>query len=252
MAHARSEADHRGVDVSADRSAHAGIRLSFPDLSAARPAIVAPLAQLVDAAHRELASALPVLSPQELVQAASVVFSEMQALLLTLRGQHLEGAWRRELWDAQWQPILALHDGSLAKRLQLQASDGEPLTVCFGKRARSTAVAPPHQKQVYPYGDGCGLVHPDSTGLRRPSFRYYCPRCRQQETKRQAKARSDSVGDWLGFEPVLTFDEHGQRYQPGSAPAHAAAKTSSPPTVEFVVAMIAARDTGSRGREGVE
>lgn len=153
---------------------------------------------------------LPLLPPQELAQAASLVFSEIQALLLTLRGEHLEDTWRRELWDAQWQPVLALHDRALAKRLQLQASDGKPLTVCFGKRARTIAVPPPHHKQVYPYGDGCGLVHPDSTGLRRPSFRNYCPRCRQRETRRQTKARSDAVAQWLGLEPVLAFDEHGQ------------------------------------------
>jgi hypothetical protein len=199
-----------GVVLSAERSAQTGIRLAFPGLSAARPAVVAPLAQLVDAAHRELASSYAVLSRQELAQAASLVFSEIQTVLADLRGERLEGAWRRELWDAQWQPVLALVDRALAKRLQLEASGGEPLTVCFGKRARTVAVPLPHNNQIYPYGDGCGLVHPDSVGLRRPSFRYYCPSCRQWETGRQAKARSDAVAQWQGFEPMLTFDEHGQ------------------------------------------
>jgi predicted RNA-binding Zn-ribbon protein involved in translation (DUF1610 family) len=210
VAHKASQAVHTDVVLSAEQRAQAGIRLAFPGLSAARPAVVAPLAQVVDAAHRELASALPVLSLQALGQAASLVFSEIQAVLLDVSGERLEGTWRRELWDAQWQPLLALRDRGLAKRLQLDAADGHPLTVCFGKRARSTAVPPPHHSQVYPYGDGCGLVYPDSVGLRRPTFRYYCPQCGTSETGRQRNARSLAVAQLRGLEPVLTFDENGQ------------------------------------------
>jgi hypothetical protein len=211
VAHKASQATHVGASVSLGLSAQAGIRLAFPRLTSIRPDVVTPLAQVVEAALRELRSALPVLRPEELVEAASSVFVEIQAALADREGEHLEGPWRRELWDAQWQPVLALAgQRGLAKRLQLQAAAGKPLTVCFGRRARTLPLPLPHQKQVYPHGDGCGLVHPDSVGRRRPSFRYYCPTCGQQETGRQRKAHSQAVARWQGREPVLTFDERGQ------------------------------------------
>jgi hypothetical protein len=212
MAHRGSEALELAAVVSVEQTAQAGVRLAFPGLAAARPAIVPPLAEVIEAACGvQLLGRSPRLEPARLQQAAASVFAELQALLAGLVGERLEGSWRRELWDAHSQPLLALSwQRGLAKRLQLQAAAGRPLTVCFGKRARSLPLPAPHQAQVYAFGDGCGLVHPDATGLRRPSFRYYCHDCRRRESSRQAAAVSDGVARWQGRERVLAYDANGE------------------------------------------
>ena len=212
MDHEDREAAPTTAVVSVELTAQDGIRLAFPALSAARPTIVEPLALIAEAAHSELIrDRTPAASAQALEHAAAAVFSELQAYLAPLRGQRLEGSLRRELWDAHWQPVFALvSKRALAKQLQLAAADGQPLTVCFGKRARLVHTPTGPAKRVYPNGDGCGLVHPDSTGLRRPSFRIYCPTCRARETNRQQHAERDMLALWAGREPVLTTTHEGK------------------------------------------
>jgi hypothetical protein len=77
-----------------------------------------------------------------------------------------------------------------AKRLQIEVSEGRPLTLCFGRRVRRIA----EMKQVVdtegqcvdtdiahtPAGDGCGVVFADSVSLQRPVFSRYCPNCRRK------------------------------------------------------------------------
>ena len=92
-----------------------------------------------------------------------------------------------------------------AKRLQLAAA-ARPLTVCFGYRARPV---PGGRPWVSPYGDGCGLVCPDSTGLRRPSFRYYCPRCQARQSELARKARARALATRYGRFPLLAYDAQG-------------------------------------------
>jgi hypothetical protein len=120
------------------------------------------------------------------------------------------GYLRCEFWDAQAQPRLALpgSNGEL-KRLQLTAGNGLPLTVCFGHRARR--LPPPYHRFVFPYGDGYGLVHPDSTGLRRPTFRYYCSTCRSRLKPLRRRALVYARALHAGRAPVIAGDKSGQR-----------------------------------------
>jgi hypothetical protein len=211
MTHDGSEAAISPAEVSAELTAPDGVRLAFPRLSAARPAIVEPLAIVIEAAYREQLLALsPTIDASALELAAALVYAELQVLLAELERQRLEGSWRRELWDAQGQPLLALPgQRSRAKRLQISAGAGRPLTVCFGKRARTVLTPDGLETRIYAAGDGCGLVHPDSTGLRRPGFRAYCHRCRQRETARQDAAQFELIARWQGRERVLaSFPDH--------------------------------------------
>jgi hypothetical protein len=205
MRHKSSEAAVSPAAVSAELSAHDGVRVAFPGLTAARPAIIEPLAVVMDAAYRELLLAMsPANSASAVEVAATRTYAELQALLAELEGQSLEGGWRRELWDAQAQPVFALPgQKTLAKRLQIEAAYGRPLTVCFGKRSRSVLTPAGNETRVYPFGDGCGLVHPDSTGFRRPSFRLYCNECRKHETARADAAQFELIARWQGRERVL-------------------------------------------------
>jgi hypothetical protein len=213
MSHSVSEAADRALPASAEQSAQLGAQIAFPTLSKARPALVPALAQVMDAAHREqLLNLSPALSPALLEQAVGSLFRDLQALLGEREGERLQGAWRRELWDAQGLGWLALPGNrSLAKRLQLQAAPGgRPLTVCFGRRSYPVSLPAPFDKQVYPEGDGCGLVGPDSVGLRRPSFRYYCPRCRRRQSELGRKALSAAVARLQERFPILLFDQAGR------------------------------------------
>jgi hypothetical protein len=113
---------------------------------------------------------------------------------------------RRDVWlalESARDPFLM----SVAKRLQVEATGGRPLTVCFGRRVRRI----PGMKQFVgtdlahtPYGDGCGVVFADST----KRFCSYCPDCRRKPGGRLAadvlrrtvglvaKGRFPVVGGW--------------------------------------------------------
>lgn len=72
-----------------------------------------------------------------------------------------------------------------AKRMQLNASTEQPLTVCYG-----TDSGPPGVFILY--GDGCHHVCPDSSGTRRPNFRRYCEACNKRTKPRKASQRARS------------------------------------------------------------
>jgi hypothetical protein len=199
--------------TSAGQSAHVGIALAFPELCQQRPAIAEPLELLRQAAWQEWSGNTPTLGSGRLLGCADRVFVELQALLHAYPGSHLPGSLRREVWDAQGLAPLALPDrlGEL-KRLQLAAGSGRPLTVCFGRRARKLPLQAPYDRVAYPTGDGCGLVHPDSTGLRRPNFRYRCPRCRDRLTVLAEQALTHAQAASEGRFLYLVFDKRGQRF----------------------------------------
>jgi len=211
MRHSPSEAPTTTRKPSGEQSAHSAPEIAFPTLCVRQPALVPALEVVMDAAYREqLLAQSPSHSAAEVETATLHAFGELQALFREQEGEQLEGTWRRELWDAQAQAVFALPgQRGLAKRLQLQASAGRPLTVCFGRRSRPVPLDAPFDKRVFPYGDGCGLVYPDSTGLQRPSFRYYCERCQRRKTELKRRAVAQAVATREGLHSVLVFDETG-------------------------------------------
>jgi hypothetical protein len=140
-----------------------------------------------------------------------LVFQHLQAIFARHEGQQLDGAQRRELWDARAQPIFALTgEPGLAKRLQLQATAGRPLTICFGNRSRQIPLL---HTVSYQAGDGCGLVYPDSANPHAPRFPAYCPTCRQRLTHLKRKATADAIAASRGRHTVLIYNPDGQPTQ---------------------------------------
>src|SRR5437870_5786612 len=102
MSHTASEAADRAAWTSAEQSAQQGATIAFPSICQARPTLVPALAQVIDAAHREqLLSCSPALPRLLLEQEIGSLFRELQVLLREREGERLEGARRREFWDAQ-------------------------------------------------------------------------------------------------------------------------------------------------------
>lgn len=138
-----------------------------------------------------LASPDVIATPSEVTRAAFAVFGAANAEL-KLRGDGFGPRLSRErtdlfkIWSAlhQAQRAAASADGSAkpgrAKRLQLDTSGGEPLTVCVGWLLRDGLA---HR------GDGCGVVFGDSKSLKRPRFARYCPDCRTRKFERELDAR---------------------------------------------------------------
>jgi hypothetical protein len=105
-----------------------------------------------------------------------------KALIDIGEGEILPRKERRQAREALEQARAAVSSLE-AKLLQIEAAGGRPLTVCFGRRIRrieemmqfvGTDIA--HT----PFGDGCGVVFPDSVSASRPIFRRYCSRCREK------------------------------------------------------------------------
>jgi hypothetical protein len=135
-------------------------------------------------------------------------FRKVQEELRPLEGQRLTGPRRSELWRRQWRLALEASDElgwPETKELQLEASEGRPLTVCYGHFFRAI----PHARRgstelSYRHGDGCGLVFPDSTSTRgKHPFVYYCLECRRRATDRHRKGRSRLLAFEAGLEEVV-------------------------------------------------
>jgi hypothetical protein len=160
--------------------------------------------------HVEVASVAAVTDRSK---CAIVRFGAVQAVLGPLEGMRLTGERRCELWRLVWEPAWQT-GGALswqeAKELQLEATAGRPLTVCIGNFWRPTEVV-----EVVPgrstgpeisfaYGDGCGLVYPDSTSTRgRTPFRIYCPACSRGHSRRRAEAQSLATAYARGREQIV-------------------------------------------------
>jgi hypothetical protein len=78
-----------------------------------------------------------------------------------------------------------------AKRAQLEAAGGQPLTVCFGrdKHRRIPEMVDGEIAWGF-FGDGCGVVFADSVTDSRPVFARYCYVCRE---KSESRRRSEIV-----------------------------------------------------------
>src|SRR5215213_173735 len=114
-------------------------------------------------------------------------FAEIHAYLVAVgvgarvpRGQRLR-VWRAVQTQIGNDAQLATSE---AKRAQIEASGGRPLTFCFGRICR----VPPLKQLVgaeIVWGDGCGIVVPDSTESRRgPIFARYCSACGESKQRR--------------------------------------------------------------------
>jgi hypothetical protein len=218
MRHAPSQAGPLSAENSADQSArstdqsaHLGTQIAFPDLCHLRAALAHPLELLRQAAWQEFDGNTPTLPAPALISCAQEVFAHVHAILSLYEETKLTRPLRRQCWDAQGLILLAL-PGRLRelKQLQIDASAGRPLTICFGHRARHLPLPAPFNYVAYPEGDGCGLVYPDSTTLRRPSFRLYCPTCSKQTTLLAKKALANAQALSQGRHRVVLINEHGQ------------------------------------------
>lgn len=175
-------------------------------------------------------------------------FREVQEELRPLEGERLAGARRSELWRRQWQVAVALSSQfgwPETKELQLEESDGRPLTICYGHFGRAIAHAVQESVGVaYRDGDGCGLVFPDSASTRgRHPFAYYCPECSQRATDRRRKAQSRLLAFDAGFEEVVVgYDESGAERVAWSGECSACGET-------FLASRVDARRCG-RCRRG--
>jgi hypothetical protein len=206
-----SSTEESAFSTEGSAEAVAAIAIAFPELCRRAPAIAEPLERLRQAAWEEFLGTLPTLNSAQLLVRAGVVFAERQAILAVHEGQRLRGALRREIWDAQELALIALPGTKKElKQVQLEVAAGRPLTICFGHRSRHTSLPSPFDRFVYPHGDGCGLVHTDSIGLRRPNFSGYCPHCRGRTTQLKdaavVRARAASEGRFR----VLVFDDQGR------------------------------------------
>jgi hypothetical protein len=134
-------------------------------------------------------------SVDEICAAALRVEQAVQERLWDLGGPGIVIADRRymsSLWEAQWNAYSAVCavtcKPSHAKVLQRQASAGRPaLTVCCGRRVRTLpeSVLRYNAPDLYEdgaslvwaadYGDGCGIIIPDTLVPRPP--KKYCERC---------------------------------------------------------------------------
>jgi hypothetical protein len=166
-------------------------------------------------------------TPQEIRAAAHLIFLAVQSEL-EMRGEgfqpryHAERTALFDLWQAQRQAEKA---GAVdpddrtaprigrAKRLQLEASNGQPLAVCIGRSWRNRPPLPdsatsPGRIVFLSRGDGCGIIFRDSVSLKRPWFHSYCPDCRKRKLDRELKGRLEA-GLW-GRQSVPLPD--GSRY----------------------------------------
>lgn len=127
---------------------------------------------------------------------------------------------RRDVWlalDQACDPFIL----SVAKQIQLEATGGRPLAVCFGRRVRRI----PEMRQFVgtdlahmSFGDGCGVIFADSAAR----FSRYCPDCRKKPGGRLraeilARAIAASEGRFLlhgGWR--LTCSGCGERFSTAS------------------------------------
>jgi hypothetical protein len=153
----------------------------------------------------------------------------VQEELQPLEGTRLPAAAGYDLWNRQWEAawrfagVLSAGPGPYvsfagfidAKAVQLEVSDGRPLTVCVGKRWYDfPPLADMAGPGVFiPHGDGCHLVYPDSVSTRGRGlrlFRQHCPACRRRATLRRQAAVHRSRAFEAGRELVVAgYDEAG-------------------------------------------
>jgi hypothetical protein len=168
-------------------------------------------------------------APADVERAAALVFTLVQDSLQWMRmfgyGAGAEESLL-ELWWVQMlavQAVAAICPGGVrtAKRLQFNASERKPLTVCVGnlspERLPDLGDLLDPYGEVEPYkfptiawntrGSGCGAICADSVGLRRSSFNKWCTQCSGSTTWRR-KAQIRRLGKaWSGSPHGLAWHE---------------------------------------------
>jgi hypothetical protein len=119
-----------------------------------------------------------------------IVLARVGALLAEREGELLEPQLRRQIRTAH-EIVRACLGERRAKQLQFELSDGNPLTVCFGRSLRETGLKPPHHIVGLHNGDGCGLVCADSMR----DFRETCEGCRGRQFRREARTIASDMRD---------------------------------------------------------
>jgi hypothetical protein len=141
--------------------------------------------------------------PDDVVEtAAKHVFDRIhEALERVGEGTVLSRVDRRDVWEGLEQAWLAIKETRIrsAKALQLEVTDGRPLTVCFGRGARRVN----GRIHFATYGDGCGRVFADSL----VRFSRYCPKCQAKpggRFKKEAIARAQAGAE--GRHRITRYD----------------------------------------------
>lgn len=177
--------------------------------------------------------ASPDKSGDEAIYAEAVArFRETHGLLAGLgEGRRVGRSERRQVWEAL-EDIRDKLSSREAKKAQLEATNGRPLTICFGTRRRrrlpELAVLwraqrddPDEEVTIIDwglYGDGCGVIFRDSVTQSRPVFARYCKVCRDfSEPRRREDVLRRVAALWDGRLPVvggwrLTCTGCGERF----------------------------------------
>jgi hypothetical protein len=121
-------------------------------------------------------------------------FGEINEQLAAIgEGSMVPRGQRLKIWQNRKALLAQARDAGLlnleAKCAQLEASDGRPLTFCFGY-VRRVSELKPHIDAEIVWGDGCGVVFVDSVTSSRPVFASYCAVC---QAKGKARRRADIV-----------------------------------------------------------
>jgi hypothetical protein len=163
---------------------------------------------------------------------ASTLFAVVQESLAWMRELGYGTTPERsllELWTLQQlavEAVVAVCPGArrTAKVLQMKAAVKEPLTVCVGdlmpKRLPDLRDIFDPQGEFEEYkiptiawntrGSGCLSICADSTGMRRPDFRRWCPKCGSKTTWREEAQLAHIKGNWNGSVSHLAWSD-GQR-----------------------------------------
>jgi hypothetical protein len=181
------------------------------------------------AVHEERAGQPFTVTATEVERGASVLLALVQDSLGWMReigyGKTAEQPLL-ELWTLQQlavEAVAAVCPGArrTAKSLQIKAAVGEPLTVCVGEFAPErlpdlrNVLDPSGEFEEYKIptiawntrGSGCGVICPDSTGIRRPAFRRWCESCASKSTWRQQARLAVIEGNWKGSPSSLTWSD---------------------------------------------
>lgn len=114
-------------------------------------------------------------------------FAKVEAVLAAVgEGAHVPRAQRIRIWHEMMDLIGERAQLSTleAKRAQLEAAGGRPLTFCFGQICRVPELKSLVDAEIV-WGDGCGVVFVDSVTTSRPVFARYCKACRKGKRKRR-------------------------------------------------------------------
>jgi hypothetical protein len=130
-------------------------------------------------AHTDRSNHSADISGDSIYGMAAARFTAIQNFLAEIgEGNVLPRLMRRQVWTEIERAREAVSTVE-AKLLQIQASEGRPLTLCFGRRMRRIL----EMKQFVgtdvahtSFGDGCGTIFADST----TRFSRYCPDCRKK------------------------------------------------------------------------